>query len=316
MDKYLFDVPISLHIFNRPNTTNQVFEVIRKIKPKQLFITADGPREGKPNDTKDCMATRSIINKIDWECEIYKNYSDVNKGSFRSTSEGITWVFKHVDKAIILEDDCVPHDSFFEYCDDLLKYYEHDTRIALISGNNFQLEENKTKDSYYFSRYTHIWGWATWRRTWEQVDFSMKDWPEYNKINGLKSSFSNKNEIRFWKDMFQDMYDKKRKLHWDFLLSLSTYMNNTLTVIPNVNLVSNIGYGPDASNCLEKSIFHSLKTKKMLFPLQHPRFVSRFIIADDFTEEKMFSGFRVIWKEILKKVLPESILKILRKYNK
>jgi hypothetical protein len=312
MEKYLFDVPISFHIFNRPETTKKVFEEIRKIKPKQLFITADGARESRPRDTEDCIATRSIINKIDWECEVHTNFSDVNKGSFKSTSEGITWVFKHVDRAIILEDDCVPHESFFEYCRELLEYYEHDTRIGLISGNNFQTQKDKTEDSYFFSRYTLIWGWATWKRTWQQVDFSMKNWPEYNRINGLKGSFSNKKEIQYWGGMYQDMFDKKRKLHWDYLLSLSSFMNNTLTIIPNVNLVSNIGYGPDASNCKAKSKFHCLENEEIKFPLKHPNFICRFVTADDYVELNLFSGLYRKWKAVIRPLTPYILITLYR----
>ena len=289
MNKDLFPEAISLHVFNRPLETRKVFEIIKKIKPKQLFITADGPRKGNETDINNCAEVRTIVSDIDWSCKVYKNFSDNNKGSFKSTSEGISWVFQHVDRAIILEDDCIPSLSFFRFCHELLDYYENDTRVAMISGNNFQKGNNVTKDSYYFSRYTHIWGWATWKRTWDKVDFSMSDWPEFRLVNGLKSSFCEQSAILYWDKICQDMYDKKSKLHWDFLLSLSTYMNNTLTILPNKNLVSNIGFGPDASNCKQKSDFHCLTAEEIDFPLKHPSFMSRFVAADDLTERNIFS---------------------------
>lgn len=312
MNNSIFQTPISLHVFNRPEATKKLFDVIRVIKPQILFITADGPRDSNPDDIKNCKKVRAIFNAIDWNCELQKNFSEVNKGAFRSTSEGITWVFTHVDRAIILEDDCIPGNSFFTYCHELLNYYEDDKRIALISGNNFQLNKNQTEDSYYFSRYTHIWGWATWKRTWEQVDFSMKDWPEYKKTNGLKSLFSNKKAINYWSDIFQDMYDKKSEPHWDFLLSLSSYMNNTLTIIPNKNLVSNIGFGPSANITTKKNKFHSLKPEVISFPLQHPKFVSRFINADNFTEETRFSGNSSFLKNKARKYMPVHIWNFLK----
>jgi hypothetical protein len=312
MKNSIFQTPISLHVFNRPETTKKLFDVIRIIKPEKIFITADGPRDGYPNDIKNCKKVRDIFNEIDWDCDLQKNFSEINKGAFRSTSEGITWVFTHVDRAIILEDDCIPGNSFFTYCNELLNYYENDKRIALISGNNFQLNKNQTDDSYYFSRYTHIWGWATWKRTWEQVDFSMKDWPEYKKINGLKSLFSNKKAINYWSDFFQDMYDKKSEPHWDLLLSLSSYMNNTLTIIPNKNLVSNIGFGPSANITKKETKFHSLKTEAMSFPLQHPKFVSSFINADNFTEKTRFSGTSSFLKNKARKYMPVHIWNFLK----
>ena len=309
----MFLTPISLHVFNRPETTKKLFNEIKRIRPQKLFITADGPRDGMPNDLNKCKKVREIFNEIDWDCELLTNFSEINKGAFKSTSDGISWVFKYVDRAIILEDDCIPHVSFFTFCQELLDYYENDTRIALISGNNFQLNNN-TQDSYYFSRYTHIWGWATWKRTWDQVDFSMKDWPEYKRINGLKSSFSQKKAIKYWaEEIFQEMYDKKRKPHWDFLLSLSSYMNNTLTVLPNINLVSNIGFGPDANITTTKTKFHSLEAKTMIFPLQHPKFISRFVAADEFTEKTKFSGTSSWLRKISRKYMPVIIWNFLKK---
>lgn len=309
----MFQTPISLHVFNRPEKTKKLFNEIKKIHPQKLFISADGPRDGKPNDLIKCKEVREIFNEIDWDCELHTNFSEINKGAFKCISEGISWVFKYVDRAIILEDDCIPQVSFFTFCQELLDYYENDTRIALISGNNFQLNTNKTKDSYYFSRYIHIWGWATWKRTWDQVDFSMKDWPEYKRINGLKSSFTKKKEIKYWAEIYQEMYDKKRKPHWDFLLSLSSYMNNTLTILPNINLVSNIGFGPDANITTIKTKFHSLEAKIMTFPLQHPKFISRFIAADEFTEKTRFSGTSSWLKNIARKYMPVIIWNFLKK---
>lgn len=308
----LFEVPISFHIFNRPETTQLVFNEIKKIRPKHLFITADGPRDNKPSDKEACEKVRLIIEDIDWECELHTNFSDNNKGSFKSTSEGIQWVFEHVERAIILEDDCVPSGSFFKFCHELLDYYQNDTRVSIISGNNFQKGNNELKDSYYFSRYTHIWGWATWKRTWDKVDFSMKYWPEYKKMNGLKSIFSKQKEIHYWEEMYQDMYEKKRKPHWDFLLTLSSFMNNTVSIMPNENLVSNIGFGPDASNCKTQSEIHFLEAREMTFPLKHPEFMSRFVANDDFTELKFFSGTYARWKNILRLYLPSLFLKIYR----
>jgi hypothetical protein len=313
MDSNLFDVPISFHVFNRPNATEKVFSEIRKIRPKQLFITADGPRDSRKDDLENCNKVRSIVKKIDWECELYTNFSDENKGSFRSTSEGISWVFEHVNRAIILEDDCVPGNIFFRYCRELLDYYEHDKRVGIISGNNFQNNINSTENSYYFSRYPHIWGWATWKRTWDQVDLSMRLWPEYDKINGLKGIFSHKKELYYWRKLYMDMYEKNRKSHWDFLLLLALAMNNSLTVLPKVNLVSNIGFGPDAANCKHESEFHNVQVGDFDFPLKHPKVMCRFIAADDYTELRMFSGTQKIWKEMLKFFLPEQVVNFLKK---
>lgn len=284
--------PVSLHIFNRPDTTKKVFAQIRKIRPYKLFITADGPRDNIPNDFDKCEETRSIVQNIDWDCEVFTNFSRLNKGSYKTTSQGISWVFDYVDRAIILEDDCIPDLSFFKFCEELLDYYLHDTRIALISGNNFQIGEKENMYSYYFSRYTHIWGWATWKRTWDQVGAALEHWPEFRDANGLDTIFCRRHERQYWHQLYQELYKGKRGPHWDFNLLLSSFMNNKFSILPNVNLVSNIGFGKDTANCKHKSQFHSLKTEKMLFPLKHPPNLYRNAYADKFTEQSIFSGLR------------------------
>jgi hypothetical protein len=290
MDNKSFPVSISFHIFNRPKVTRKVFEQIRDVRPFKLFITADGPRESVRTDNKKCEDARSIIDSIDWECEVYTNFSDTNKGSYRSTSEGITWVFEHVERAIILEDDCVPHPSFFRFCHELLERYEHDERIALISGTNFMFGTHEVEGSYFFSRYTHMWGWATWKRTWDQVDFSMANWEEFRDAGGLKLLFRKRHEVLYWHEIMQQMYDGEKGPHWDYLLLLSMFMNNSLAIRPKVNLIYNDGYGEGATNFDARSIIHEVDTEGIEFPLKHPRFICRDLIAEEITEKYEFSG--------------------------
>jgi len=313
MEEELFDVPISFHVFNRPETTRKVFDKIREIRPKKLFITADGPRENNPLDVKKCEQVRAIISKVDWKCELRTNFSNVNKGSFRATSDGITWVFKHVDKAIFLEDDCVPHNSFFRFCRELLNYYERDTRISLISGTDFQYKSEVKSYSYYFSRHTHLWGWATWKRTWEHVDFTMANWPEYRDNNGLDVIFRYKHEVLYWKKIMQEMYDKKKGPHWDYLLLLSMYMNNTVAIRPTLNLISNNGYGEDATHFDIKRVIQDVKVVGMNFPLNHPEYICRDVNAEMVSERLEFSGG--LKRFLIDKVgfaLPENIQVIIR----
>ena len=290
MNKELFQIPISFHIFNRPELTRKVFEVIKKIKPSKIFITADGPRKNIEGEEDKCMEVKLILNEIDWECDIFKNFSEDNKGSYKSTSEGITWVFKHVDSAIILEDDCIPHISFFRYCQDLLNYYKDDKRIAAISGNNFQPVESTTQYSYDFSRYALIWGWATWKESWNKIDFNMQDWPKFKKMKGLDSVFYRKHEREHWYKFYQDMYEGKSKPHWDFQFLLSCFMNNAMTILPNKNLVTNVGFGVEASNNKLQTKFNSFKLNEIKFPLDHPSIMCRNVVADDYIEKLMFTG--------------------------
>jgi len=312
-----YQVPVSFHIFNRPDSTLEVFNQIRKIRPGKLFITADGPRDNAPGDEEKCSRARKIADEVDWDCEVFRNFSEANKGSFKSTSEGISWVFEHVDRAVILEDDCIPNHSFFRFCHELLEYYENDSRISLIAGNNFLRGSYKTEYSYHFSRFSHMWGWATWKRTWEQVDFTMSKWPEFRNMGGLKINFRKKYEIAFWDNLMQGMYEGKRGPHWDYLLMLSMYMNNTLAVKPGVNLVTNVGFDSDATNFEHKSFMHDIKTEEMDFPLNHPPCVYRHVAADDFVQSRVFGGRRSQYiQDRIAQLLPKPVASRLRKIKR
>jgi hypothetical protein len=306
-------VPVSLHIFNRPDSTRKVFEQIRKARPSRLFVTADGPRAERPEDQEKCAQARSIIDDVDWVCELTTFFSETNNGSFKSTSTGISRVFEQVDRAIVLEDDCIPHETFFHFCNELLDYYENDRRVALIAGNNLLPAGKYTTDSYYFSRYTHMWGWATWRRTWEQIDFSMNNWPAFREMGGLRTCFDRRHEIAYWDDIMQGMYEGRTGPHWDYLLILSMCMNNSLAVKPAVNLITNTGFGDDATHFSYKMRVHDMERGEINFPLRHPPFICRHPRADDHMESRIFS--RGTSEYMLRKfasLLPEPVFSVLQ----
>ncbi len=312
-----FETPISLHVYNRPTETKFLLDVLKNIKPKYLFITCDGPKEGHEylvNETK-----KLIENKIEWDCEIYKNYSESNKGSYLNNSHGLSWVFDHVEDAIILEDDCIPCESFFYYCQNLLKKYKYDERIALVSGNNFT-GLHDYKYSYTFSRYGFIWGWATWSRVWKQIDFSMQEWGKFKKENGLRSRFDKYFPRKHWLEKIDLMYNNYIKYndiygqHWDRKLNMHMHMNNQLAVIPNENLVQNIGYGEYAANCKTKSKFHEFEIKDIELPLKHPRYVYPNVLIDDEHEKLRFSGgMKSLAKNKVLKKCPQGLKYLIKK---
>lgn len=181
MSEFKLNVPVLLLIFNRPDTTQRVFHEIRGASPLQLFISADGPRENKPGEFEKCQITRDIVRQVDWDCEVYTNFRDKNLGCKIAVSSAIDWFFENVEEGIILEDDCLPSFSFFRFCEELLEKYRDDERIMQIGGTNLLSEWQRSDDSYYFSKYGAIWGWATWRRAWQYYDVNMKLWPEVKK---------------------------------------------------------------------------------------------------------------------------------------
>jgi hypothetical protein len=288
MADFQLTTPIAFLIFNRPDTTARVFEAIRQAKPPKLLVVADGLRPDRADDIEKCKAARAIIDKVDWDCAVLTNYSDVNLGCKSRVSSGLNWVFDTVEEAIIIEDDCLPHPSFFRFCQELLDYYRDDKRIMAISGDNFQFGRKRTEYSYYFSRYNHIWGWASWRRAWQYYDLKMKLWQEISDGSWLESILGETQAVKYWTKIFQTAYDNKVD-SWDYGWIFACWIQNGLTILPNVNLVSNIGFGADATHTSRaiQSVVNN-PVREMSFPLQHPPFITRHFEADRFTWENIY----------------------------
>ncbi|MDB9447419.1 FkbM family methyltransferase [Anabaena sp. CS-542/02] len=288
-DNWGLNTPVALLIFNRPETTGKVFAAIREAKPPKLLVVADGPRRDKPGEGEKCEEARAIINQVDWECEVLTNYSEVNLGCRERVSSGLDWVFEQVETAIILEDDCLPHPTFFRYCEELLEKYHDDERIMVISGNNFQGDRCR-EDSYYFSRYGHCWGWASWRRAWRKYDHGMALWPGLRDSGWLFEVLENDQAAGWWSKAFQSVYDGVLNT-WDVIWQYSLWLNGGLSILPHVNLVTNIGFGESATHTtMVDSPLANMAVEAMGFPLQHPVAVKRNSEADNFTEITQFSG--------------------------
>ncbi len=232
--------PVAFLVFNRPDTTEQVFAAIRQTQPEMLLVVADGPRSGLPDEGQRCAQVRAIVDHVDWPCRVLKNYSDINLGCKQRVSSGLDWVFAQVEEAIILEDDCLPNSSFFPFCEKLLEYYRDDERVMMVAGSNFLLETPELKESYCFSRYFPIWGWATWRRAWQHYDLSMQQWPRLRQERQIKALYSQPYMWRYVSAMMDNCYQNRINT-WDIQWVYSCLFNNGLSAVPRVNLISNIG---------------------------------------------------------------------------
>ncbi len=275
--------PVALIIFNRPNTTAHVFAEIAKAKPSKLLVIADGPRPGRPGEEEKCAAARGVIERVDWECEVLKNYSDVNLGCGRRPATGISWVFEQVEEAIILEDDCVPHPSFFRFCEELLERYRDDERIMHIAGSNFLCGPAQTKFSYYFSCFNICWGWASWRRAWSYFDPKCKLWPQLKETSWLADLIKDERAVEHWAREFERAYHEEgyRNHVWDHQWTFAIWANSGLSILPRANLVNNIGCCPDATHTLDsRDPRAKFPTVEMEFPLKHPQNVLRCVEAD------------------------------------
>src|SRR5215218_5055729 len=254
--------PVALLIFNRPDKTEAVFEVVREAKPPKLLVVADGPRADRLGEAEKCAAARAITAPVDWDCEVLRNYSDVNLGVKRRVVSGLDWVFSEVEEAIILEDDCVPHPTFFRYCDELL------------------------------ARYPDTWGWATWRRAWKLNDIEMKLWPMVREGGWLEDILQDPAAVRYWASVFQSTYEGHQQA-WDYQWVFSCWLQSGLSVLPNVNLVTNIGLGPDATHPVDESPSANLPAEEITLPLRHPPFVIRDTIADDFEQRFIYGKLKL-----------------------
>jgi hypothetical protein len=237
-------------IFNRPDTTKQVFDQIRKAKPSRLYVAADGARPGKAGEEDLCISARAVVSNIDWACEVKTLFRDANLGCKNAVSSAIDWFFDHEEEGIILEDDCLPADSFFNFCDTLLEKYRYDTRIRHITGCNLQLGKKWGNGSYYFSNMTHVWGWAGWRRVWKDYDKNLERYESADVQEKLKNIFHDPFVIDKLKTVFDEVKAGKMDT-WDYQLDFANYFNNGLTIIPNENLISNIGFSVSATHTFD-----------------------------------------------------------------
>ena len=247
------NTPVLFLIFNRPDTTKRVFESIREAKPARLYIAADGFRESKIGEQGLCIQTREIVKTIDWQCEVKTLFRDKNLGCKVAVSSAINWFFENEESGIILEDDCLPNQSFFMFCETLLNYYRDDESVMHIGGANFQGGRKRGEGSYYFSKYNHIWGWATWRSAWQKYDVTMKDYSPEKTTQLLQSIFDTKREIGYWEKVFSDVYSSKINT-WDYQWTYAVWKHQGIAVLPNINLVSNIGFDTDATHTDSKDI--------------------------------------------------------------
>lgn len=258
-----FDIPILFLIFNRPDTTEKVFQKIREIKPTNLYVSADGARANKPDEYEKCELAKSVLKKIDWECELNVNFSEINLGCKEGVTKGINWFFENAEYGIILEDDCIPDLSFFNFCKVMLDRYKDDKRVMHIGGVNFQDTNKRGDGTYYFSRFCHVWGWATWKDRWNEYDVKMADYNEDN-YSKVSEKITDDTEIRkYYKRLFDTVKDNRLDT-WDFQWVWTVWKNDGLSIIPNVNLVKNIGFGEEATHTSDtNSKISELKTGRI-----------------------------------------------------
>ena len=280
------DTPILFCNFNRPALTARVFESIRKRRPRRLFLACDGPRKNQPQDAEQVQQVRSCLQSVDWDCKVECRFLDDNAGCKHAMAGAISWAFSKTDRLIILEDDCLPDPTFFDYCGALLDRYNDNDRVMMISGDNFQ-PAPRSGDSYYFSRWPHIWGWATWRSAWEKFDVGISSWPGKKEAGVLDAIFDCSFARSHWQRILDSHFVGEIDT-WDFSWAYSVWENDGVCILPERNLVQNIGFGQQATHTTDaESRFAELKTWPME-RLVHPEVVEIDAEADRYTWESIF----------------------------
>jgi len=307
-----FTVPILLLAWRRPDSLQQVIDAIRPLQPVHLYVACDGASPTKKHDAELVKQTRLVVEQqINWPCQIKKLYSDTNQGCRVGVSSALNWFFSHVDEGIVLEDDCVPHRDFFQFCEVLLKRYRDDTRIWCISGSNFQDSNWRGNASYYFSRYTHCWGWATWRRCWLSYDSNLVGLSTLAKNRLDESVFPNLVERIYWILLWRRLAIKGLPDSWAYRWTFTCFVNSGLTILPNRNLVRNIGFDQYATHTAGKII--NTNIDQGVDPNDHPSLVLPDSLADEYTFYHVFAGkiYRVaFFLSLLPKKIARPIISI------
>lgn len=281
-------IPVLVVAFNRPDTTAQVLRALGDVRPRRVYFAVDGPRSDRPEEARLVAEVQGLASSMPWADQVLTRFRSANLGCKHAVSDAISWFFEHEEQGIILEDDCVAHPTFFRFAEELLDRYKDDSRVMGISGNNFQRGDQRLSSSYYFSRHFHIWGWATWRRAWAFFDYEMKGWPEAQRTNALSNLLRSKASVRYWTNVFSET-SENRNSSWGYRWLFAVWMQGGLCVTPNRNLVTNVGFGADATHTtIASENLSYVPSVEMPFPLKHPAFFLPNCELDRRTEVSVF----------------------------
>ncbi|MCM2356632.1 MAG: hypothetical protein NDI77_00610 [Geobacteraceae bacterium] len=286
------NTPVLFLVFNRPDTTRQVFEAIRQAKPPRLYVAADGPRPDRDGERERCDEVRKIATAVDWPCEIKTLFRDINQGCKHAVSGAITWFFENEEEGIILEDDVIPGHLFFDYCELLLDKYRYNNKVMMISGCNPVAGLYESTYAYEFSNYAIVWGWASWRRAWKHYDVDLSKWPTFKKQNRLSQvSKVDKNFEAIWTEIYDKVYLGQIDT-WDYQWFFSINYNNSFVAIPKYNLVSNIGYSDEATHTKGDmpDWVTRLKLNSSPIAINHPPFIDNNENIDRLIEKTLFGA--------------------------
>jgi hypothetical protein len=323
---FILEKPLLFMVFNRPEKTKLVFAEIKKVRPKKLYISCDGPRDNFPQDEEKVKQVKELVSDqhLSWPCQIKRLYHETNLGVSMAGYKAFQWVFSQEEEMIELEDDCIPAQSFFLYCQELLDKYRDNDRICFITANN-NSGVKSGDGTYFFSRYGGSWGWATWKRVWDELDYLMSDWPQIRSKKSFRKNFRNKEEYDFWKLQFQLDYEKLnsgKSKSYDIQTLYHIFLKDKFNIYPNYNLVTNIGWDDAASNTFQADSKFAGTPRVELSQIIHPEVIANCFEVDEqifkyhfnFVPQKKYVFERYMIKKEIKRILRwESFLRPLIK---
>lgn len=281
------ETPVAVIVFNRPELTARVLQRLAAVRPRRLYVIADGPRARIAGDDARVAEVAALFDRLPWSCQVVRQSAAENLGCRRRVASGLDWLFAEVPRAIILEDDCLPAESFFPYCEELLTRYESHERVASVCGMTHDLPGASLPESYRFSRYCFIWGWATWRRAWERYDPAMTPLADGTIDGILRDIFPQWRARLYWKTILRrcqrGMLDT-----WDYPWLLSCWKHGMVHAVPGVSMVENIGIGAEATHTTTNP-YAACLVSNLEFPLRHPRDIEPDAVLDDSIEDRIFS---------------------------
>jgi len=283
--------PVVIIIYKRPDETQQLMDRLASVKPKKLYVIADAPKQIE--DRVLCDRAWQIATHPDWDCAVMSHRSESNLGCRQRVSSGLNWVFEQETSAIILEDDLLPNPSFFRFTEELLNYYAADSDVWHISGNNHQQGQHRSEASYTFSKHTHCWGWATWRRAWKHYEADMASWPAFRDTGGMQSVCPDPLEREYFTKWLDWVHSGQRD-SWAYVWTYSMWKGGGLGINPEENLVINIGFGETATHTRKPGQTGPLETRELQWPLIHPKEKKSCEAADSYTFYKHFEGDEIV----------------------
>lgn len=305
------NTPVLLIVFNRPDFAGKLIDALRKVKPRKIYVAADGAREHVEGEKELCEETRRVATNIDWDCEVKTLFRDSNVGCGLGPTYAMDWLFENEEQGIILEDDCIPDPTFFDYCEELLERYKDDTRIMHIGGYTLQGKTKALQETYYFSRYPEVWGWATWRRAWKLFDFSMSTYPEFKEAGRISDVHDNLRLQNNWIKALDFTLAEKKPSIWDYRWMYCIWSNFGLCITPTQCLVKNIGFDGRGTHTNGNDEVAQIFTSVQIEPISkviHPKLIVPSRDADRKTEHIRITP---PWSKVIKRKIEAQVTKLL-----